>query len=104
MEFDHKYSMDKIFTRDLNGRNQIIVSVIDSGVGISQENRTKLFKLFGWLHTVEQSATQGIGLGLAISEKIVRAFNGRIGMRSMQGVGSQFSFSMMLNNERPDST
>lgn len=59
----------------------------------------KLFKLFGCIQNVEHENNQGIGLGLVISEKIVRAFDGMIGMRSKKGVGSQFSFSILLKDQ-----
>jgi len=47
------------------------ISVKDSGCGISKENQTKLFKLFGMLEDTKDNNTKGIGLGLAISQKIV---------------------------------
>ena len=44
------------------------ISVEDTGIGISQENQQKLFKLFGFVQDSNQMNTQGIGLGLAIAE------------------------------------
>jgi len=52
----------------------LAVSVIDTGIGINNENKVKLFKLFGSLQDTEGMNTQGIGLGLVISENIVQAF------------------------------
>ena len=43
--------------------------------------------------------TQGIGLGLVISENIVKAFNGRIGVKSKYGRGTKFAFSIILGND-----
>lgn len=43
--------------------------------------------------------TQGIGLGLVISEKIVHAFQGAIGVRSKWGKGSKFAFSIVLGQD-----
>jgi K+-sensing histidine kinase KdpD len=43
--------------------------------------------------------TQGIGLGLVISEKIVKSFNGNIGVSSKFEVGTIFTFSIELNSE-----
>jgi len=40
--------------------------------------------------------TQGIGLGLVISENIVKAFDGQIGVKSKYGKGTKFSFSFLL--------
>ena len=49
--------------------NELVeISVEDSGVGISEENQCKLFKLFGFIQDSSQMNTQGIGLGLAIAK------------------------------------
>ena len=42
--------------------------------------------------------TQGIGLGLVISENIIKAFDGSIGVNSKYGVGTNFVFSIILGN------
>jgi signal transduction histidine kinase len=52
------------------------VTVRDTGVGISKENQTKLFKLFGTMQHSGQNNTNGIGLGLVISRSIVEAYGG----------------------------
>ena len=72
------------------------VSVIDTGIGINNENKVKLFKLFGSLQDTEGMNTQGIGLGLVISESIVQAFEGQIGLRSFENLGTQFTFCIPL--------
>jgi C4-dicarboxylate-specific signal transduction histidine kinase len=43
--------------------------------------------------------TQGIGLGLVISENIVKAFGGRIGVKSRYGRGTKFAFSILLGKD-----
>lgn len=80
---------------------KIVVSVIDTGIGIKKEDRVKLFKLFGTLQNTRQMNTQGIGLGLVISENIIKAFDGGIGVRSKFGKGTKFVFSIVLSNEIP---
>ena len=52
------------------------ISVKDTGCGISKEDQTKLFKLFGFLKSSEKKNTKGIGLGLYISSRIVESFKG----------------------------
>ena len=47
------------------------IKVVDTGVGISDKNKQKLFKLFGFLTETEAMNTSGIGLGLVISKQIV---------------------------------
>ena len=43
--------------------------------------------------------TQGIGLGLVISENIVKSFDGRIGVKSKYGKGSMFTYSIVLGKD-----
>ena len=76
--------------------DKLVISVIDSGIGIKKKDKLKLFKLFGTLQNTRQMNTQGIGLGLVISENIVKAFSGNIGVKSIYGKGTQFTFSMLL--------
>jgi len=68
--------------------DKIVISVIDTGIGIKPVDRLKLFKLFGTLQNTRQMNTQGIGLGLVISENIVKAFEGSIGVKSCYGKGT----------------
>ena len=76
----------------------MVISVIDSGVGITKEDRRKLFKLFGKVTNTKGMNTQGIGLGLVISENIVKCFDGLIGVRSRYGKGSHFAFSIIIDD------
>jgi signal transduction histidine kinase len=62
------------------------LTVTDTGVGISEENKEKIFNRFEKLDTFKQ----GTGLGLAICKAIVDKCNGRIGVDSEVGVGSTF--------------
>ena len=73
------------------------MTVIDTGVGIKKNDQQNLFKLFGCLASTDQMNTQGIGLGLVISDNILKAFNGNISFRSKYNKGTKFSFSLELN-------
>lgn len=68
----------------------------DTGIGISDEDKQKLFKLFGYVSNIKGVNTQGIGLGLVISKKITEQFGGSISMKSTLNEGSEFSFTMKL--------
>ena len=48
------------------------ITVKDTGIGIKKENQKKLFKLFGYVQDANGLNTHGIGLGLVISEKIIK--------------------------------
>ena len=78
-------------------RDKIVISVIDNGVGIRKEDRKNLFKLFGKASNVRGMNTGGIGLGLVISENIIKCFDGQIGVKSRYGRGTIFAFSFVLD-------
>ena len=54
------------------------VKVADNGTGISEDNKSNLFKLYGFLSDTSEINTRGIGLGLHICRKIVRELGGEI--------------------------
>jgi PAS domain S-box-containing protein len=70
---------------------EVLVSVIDTGPGIAEANREKVFERF-W--RAEAQGPKGIGLGLAIAKGIVRAHGGRIWLESEEGEGSAFHFTL----------
>ena len=77
----------------------VLVQVIDTGIGISEENQKRIFRSF---EQVGPNATkcQGTGLGLAISRNIIKLMGGEILVKSELGKGSEFSFSIsMLKGE-----
>ena len=72
------------------------IQVIDTGIGIKQEDISKLFKLFGFLDTTKELNTKGIGLGLHISKMICNVFGGDIVVHSEWGKGTNFTFLFAL--------
>ena len=74
----------------------------DTGIGMKEEDLPKLFKLFGFLEASKEINTQGIGLGLHISKKIVQHLRGDIICRSEFGVGTNFIFLVGLGRENGD--
>lgn len=73
--------------------------MIDTGVGISEENQKKLFKLFGFVKDTEAMNTKGVGLGLAISLRIIEQYGGQIKLKSELNVGSNFAFKIKLEED-----
>ncbi len=96
-----KYSAagTKITLRGQRRETDLIISVSDEGMGIPED---KLDKVFERLYRIDQTQTgaEGIGLGLAICQKIVEAHGGQIWAESTVGKGSTFYFTIPL--ESPD--
>jgi PAS domain S-box-containing protein len=76
-------------------RHRIVVS--DTGPGISAENMSRLFTPFDRLGA-EQSDVQGTGLGLAVSQRLIQAMGGSIGVNSDAGRGSTFWVELPRTN------
>lgn len=72
----------------------IIVYVIDTGIGMSNENIAKLFRVDVQFKTAGTSNENGTGLGLSICNEFIKANGGEIVVKSELGKGSAFSFSL----------
>ena len=79
-----------------NDEKFLEVSVVDTGIGIKEEDQDKLFKLFGYVQDSKQMNIHGIGLGLTISKRIIEQFDGEVSMHSIEGEGSTFAFTLKL--------
>lgn len=75
---------------------RVKVSVADTGVGIKKEDIKKLFKQFSRIYIEGKPLTEGTGLGLYLSKKIVDLLDGQIKAESEFGKGSKFTFTFPL--------
>jgi PAS domain S-box-containing protein len=71
-----------------------VFTVSDNGIGISPEFKEQIFGLFTRLHNVDRYA--GTGIGLAICQRIVERYHGRIWVESEPGRGSKFRFTLRV--------
>ena len=79
---------------ELLNKNEIRVSVTDTGRGIKIKDQDKIFKLFGSISNEdEEISTKGIGFGLMVSKLIVEEFNGKIDFVSKWKIGSTFFYT-----------
>ena len=74
----------------------IMVSVIDSGIGIAPEDYEKVFDKFRQVGDTLTDKPKGTGLGLAICREIVAHYGGRIWVESQLGKGSTFFFTLPI--------
>ena len=78
---------------------EYVVSVKDNGIGISEENKKKVFEMFKRLHTRDEY--EGTGIGLATCKRIVTSWGGDIWVESEVGEGSTFFFSIPFSSATP---
>lgn len=81
--------------------NEIYFSVKDFGIGMSEEHQQKIFEKF---YRIEETSErfQGLGIGLYICQEIIDRHNGKIGVKSTAGKGSEFYFNLPLSPEKEE--
>lgn len=81
-------------TSDKTGKQKILVEVADNGLGIEEKHLPRLFERFYRVDKSRARHAGGSGLGLAIVKHIIEAHGETIKVRSTEGVGSTFSFTL----------
>jgi len=79
-----------------NGK--VVFCIADTGIGIPEDKLDKIFDKFYQVDSSEKRKYGGCGLGLAISERILKLHKGRIWAESQIGTGSKFFFELLTYN------
>ncbi|TGD70829.1 response regulator [Mangrovimicrobium sediminis] len=84
---------------EARGEDEILLhcSVSDSGCGISEEERAKVFEPFFRGNQGVRPETGGVGLGLAIARQLCNLMGGELELLSSAGVGAEFGFTLRLS-------
>lgn len=77
-------------------RNHVEVSVRDSGIGVAEHMKSKIFQAFEQVADDIPSPDAGTGLGLSITKKLVELHGGTIDVDSAPGQGSEFRFTLPM--------
>ncbi len=93
-----KYSakIPKILISAIVENNELVISVVDEGVGIPVEEHQRIFSKFYRVGDEETRTQKGSGLGLFISNEFVKLHKGSIGFKSNREKGSTFYFKLPL--------
>jgi two-component system sensor histidine kinase/response regulator len=93
-----KYNKEngEVFITITKKNNQLLISVEDTGIGISKEDTKLLFQDFVRIKSSETKFVTGSGLGLPIAKRIVELYQGTIDVESEPGKGSKFNVKIPL--------
>jgi len=78
-------------------KNQVIVTVTDTGIGIKPEDFDRIFERFEQVKGADSGGIKGTGLGLALCRELLRLHHGKIEVESEFGKGSKFSVVLPLD-------
>ena len=91
--------LDSRLVSEENGICRLQISVEDTGIGITDEQKARLFKSFEQAEATTTRKYGGTGLGLAITKRIVELMDGEIQVESTPGQGSKFTFTFLMKRD-----
>jgi signal transduction histidine kinase len=101
VKFTHNGKVEVVAERRRDGSSDdLVIHVIDSGIGIASDQITDLFEKFTVADDSSTSKYGGTGLGLALSQKLCKLMGGEVLVESELGKGSRFTIRLPLLTER----
>jgi signal transduction histidine kinase len=89
----------ELMEKRVDGQPLAEIAVIDTGIGIRDEDKAKLFQAFMQVDSSSTRAYEGTGLGLHVSQKLAHMIGGQIRFETLHGKGSTFYISLPLVEE-----
>lgn len=89
----------KIAAHQLPGTDELVISIKDTGIGIPEDKRDRIFESFAQGSGFTAREYGGVGLGLSVTKKLIESHGGSIWLESELGKGSQFNFTLPLAAE-----
>lgn len=77
--------------------DEVVIEVVDNGVGISKEQEVQLFEMFSSHYPENLATTKGSGIGLALAKELVQALEGELSYHPTVGGGATFSIHLFPN-------
>ncbi len=91
---DGEITVEANVQHNADNQPEILISVTDTGTGIAERDQAKLFQPFSQVDDSPTRKTGGSGLGLSISQRLVKMHGGAINVHSEPGKGSTFYFTL----------
>lgn len=92
IKFNRENGYIKVYEQRTGGEIKIIVE--DSGTGIPEKDRPRIFERFYRVDKARSRELGGTGLGLSIVKHIIELHGGKVGVESVEGLGSKFWFTL----------
>ncbi len=90
-----KISLDVSCKRENSDTARLILRISDTGIGIKDSDKEKLFSAFSQADTKKSRTIQGTGLGLVITKRLAELMGGTVTMQSVYGKGTSFTVEVL---------
>jgi signal transduction histidine kinase len=94
VKYSHDGGLVEVSTRAID--HQVVVGVADHGIGIPDEDQTRIFRRFFRAANAESAGIPGSGLGLVLVREVARAHGGDVALTSALGAGTRVTMSLPI--------